>query len=133
MEKVGEILNDDESFRRDLTVAQIASPKYTGKPVGGAGDFGAVAEEADNDPVAVDLDTPKRKSDAVLTALSQTGGWMQTAEVMKMVNATRREHNFEPMALSTTRDKLNALAEAGWVAKSGAGKHTRYCFQAGSA
>jgi hypothetical protein len=133
-EKVGEILNDDGSFRRDLTVAQIGSPKYTGKPTGGAGDFSAVDEDADDDHAGpVDLDTPKRKSDAVLTALSQTGDWMQTAEVMKTVNVARREHNFEPMALSTTRDKLNALAEAGWVAKSGAGKHTRYRFQAGSA
>ncbi len=133
-EKVGEILNDDGSFRRDLTVAQIGSPKYTGKPTGGAGDFGGVDEEADDHHAdAVDLDTPKRKSDGVLSALSQTGGWMQTAEVMKVVNVARRQNNFEPMALSTTRDKLNALAEAGWVAKSGAGKLTRYRFQGGSA
>jgi hypothetical protein len=135
-EKVGEILNDDRSFRRDQTVAQIGSPKYTGKCVGGsASDFGAVDEEGDDDHagLAVDLDTPKHKSDAVLTALSQNGGWMQTAEVMQSANISRREQNFEPMALSTTRDKLNALAQAGWVAKTGTGKRTKYRLQAGSA
>jgi hypothetical protein len=58
---------------------------------------------------------------------------MQTAEVMKVVNVARREQNFEPMALSTTRDKLNALAQAGWVAKAGTGKRTKYRLQAGSA
>jgi hypothetical protein len=133
-EKVGEILNTDGSFRRDLTVAQIGSPKYTGKPTGGPEDFGAVEEEPGDDQAdAVDLDTSKRKSDAVLTALSQNGDWMQTAEIMKAVNVARRVNNFEPMALSTTRDKLNALAGAGWVAKSGAGKNTKYRVQAGSA